>query len=130
MNNPSALAQLRKAFDAQVSNSPDVITGQRPAMVSDGFGGLVPDPTGATTSYTFTGRLSHERSGVKAVQEVPSGLDTALSLFLQWPWTVTVKEGEIITARGKKFKVGAVDPIKKFGGVYCYHAPLYPAGTA
>ena len=129
MNNPTALSQLRKAFADQVSNSPDVITGERLPLISDGFGGFVPDPSGTPVPFTFTGRLSHKINGVRSVQEVPSGLDTDLSLFLQWPHTVTVKANEVITARGKQFKVGAVDPIQKFGGVYCYQATLYPAGT-
>lgn len=89
-----------------------------------------PNPFSGTTTLSFTGRLSHERAGVRPVEQVPSGLDTALSLFLQWAWNVTVNENEIINARGRLFKVGAVDPIKKFGGVYCNQAPLYPAGSA
>jgi len=129
VNNPAALAQLRKGFDAQIAMSPDVVTGSRLPMIDDGFGGTVPDPAGTPVPFTIEGRLSHERNGVNSVHEVPSGLDTALSLFLQWRWNVTVKEGEVITARGRQFRVGVVDPIKKFGGVYCNQAPLYPAGA-
>lgn len=98
-------------------------------MADAGFGGTVADPFVATTTVTFVGRLSHERAGVRPVENVPSGLDTALSLFLQWRWDQTVNNDEVISARGRAFKVGFPDPIKKFGGVYCYQAPLYPAGS-
>lgn len=99
-------------------------------MVDDGFGGQVADPFGATTTVTFVGRLSHERNGVRPVENVPSGLDTALSLFLQWRYDQTVNNDEVLSARGRLFKVGFPDPIKKFEGVYCNQAPLTPAGSA
>lgn len=124
-----ALDQLRKGFDRLIADSPDSITLRRPTMVDDGFGGQVADPSGATTTVLFVGRLSHERNIVNRSELVPSGLDTALSLFLSWRWDQTVNEGETIEARGRVFKVGVVDPIKKFGGVYCNQAPLYPAGS-
>lgn len=41
---------------------------------------------------------------------------------------MTVYDDEIISARGKCFKVGVVDAIDKFGGVHCYQAPLVPSG--
>lgn len=72
--------------------------------------------------------MSHERKQLESAGEYPSGLDTNLGLFLQWPYNVTVYEGEIIAARGKCFKVGVVDAIIKFGGVHCYQAPLIPSG--
>lgn len=122
MNNPAALAQLRKAFREHIAQSPEVVSIDRPTDPSDPFSFKV--------TFTFTGRLSHEATGAsKYLTEFPSGLDTNLSLFLQWPYNVAVYENEIVTARGKTFKVGVVDAIKKFGGVHCYQAPLYPAGT-
>ena len=72
--------------------------------------------------------MSHERRQLESTSEYPSGLDTNLGLFLQWPYNVAVYEGEIISARGKCFKVGVVDAIIKFGGVHCYQAPLVPSG--
>jgi len=99
-------------------------------MVSDGFGGQVADPFGRTTTISFVGRLSHERIGTRPAETVATGLDTALSLFLQWRFDQTVNNDEVILARGRLFRVGFPDPIKKFGGVYCYQAPLYPAGAA
>jgi hypothetical protein len=88
------------------------------------------DPFARTTTVTYTGRLSHERAGVKEVQEFPSGLDTALTLCLQSPWNVAPVDGEIIVARGKAYKAGPVDPLKRFGGVHRNQSPLYPAGSA
>lgn len=128
MDNRMALKQAREAYAFHIAQSPDTVTGARAAMVPGGFGGMVPDPFGTKVPFTVTVRLSHERHGVSQQQETPAGLDTALSLFLQWPWNVTFLENDIITARGRKFKVGPPDALKKFGGIQGWQAPLIPAG--
>jgi len=122
MNNPAALAQLRKAFREHIAQSPDVIELDRPTDPTD--------PFSVVTTLTFTGRLFHENRGnVTTLSEYPSGLDTNLGMAFEWPYNVTVYENEIIRARDKQWKVGIPDPIKKFGGVHHFQAPLYPAGT-
>lgn len=123
MNNTSALNQLRKTFALHVAQSPDSVTIRRS---TDSI-----NPFAPTVTIVLTARLSHERSRkIDRVGDYPSGLDTDLGLFLQWPWNIIVNENEVIQARGKLYKVGVVDPIKKFGGVHCHQAPLYPAGDA
>lgn len=86
-------------------------------------------PFSVTVQTTIKARVSHERrGGVNSAMEWPVGLDSNLSLFLQWAWNKVFYENDIIAARGRLFKVGVVDPIMKFGGVHCYQAPLTPAG--
>jgi len=122
MNNLTALSQLRKASSDHIAQNPETIVMRRTTDAAD--------PFARTATVTYTGRLSHERAGVKVNQEFPSGLDTALTLYLQSPWNIAPEDGEIISARGKAYKAGPVDPLKRYGGVHCNQSPLYPAGDS
>lgn len=122
------LLQARVAIAFQIAQSPDSVVIRRPMMIPDGFGGMMPDPFGDTVDATIVGRLSHERQGVNPQQQEPAGLDTSLSLFLLWKHSDVVSENEVITARGRLYKVGVVDALKKFNGVIAFQAPLIPAG--
>lgn len=128
VNNRMMLGQMREAFAFHIAQSPDTVSIRRRPLVPDGFGGMVTDPFGATTVVTMVARLAHERFGVQDQQVQPVGLDTAMSLFIIWPWDLTVNENEIIEARGRLFKVGVPDALKKFGGIQGWQAPLIPAG--
>lgn len=128
MDNRSLLKQARKAVDFRIAQSPDVVTVDRVPMIPDGLGGLMPDPTGTISTVSIRARVSHERQGPIGNSTTPAGLDTALSLYLQWPFDVSLREGETIATRGRKFRLGPPDALVKFGGTIEYQAPMYPAG--
>jgi hypothetical protein len=128
MDNRVLLNQARKGIAFQIAQSPESIAVERQPMVPDGFGGLMPE--GEPQTLTYVVRISHERSGVQQTQTMPQGLDTSLTLWILGNHTLILREGETITAagRGRKFRVGVVDALKKFEGIMAYQAPLYPAG--
>jgi len=87
------------------------------------------DPWGGTTTKTFTGRISHEKRGVPDLTTGNAGLSTNLNRFLTVEYDVDfLVVGDIITdADSKQWKLGAVDPLSKFGGIHGYQIPLEEA---
>ncbi len=128
MDNRVLLQQARKAIAFQIAQSPESITIPRQGMAPDGFGELMPD--GDPEDVELVVRISHERSGVQQTGLVPSGLDTSLSYWILANHLAELREGETVSApgRGRKFRIGVVDTLKKFEGVTAFQAPLYPAG--
>ena len=80
----------------------------------------------ATTPRKIKGRISHERSIIDSSQPTTAGQSTALSKFLSYPYTEgALQKGDIITdAESRKWRIGQPDPLRKFGGVFGYQAPL------
>jgi len=130
MDNRNQLQQVRKGIAFQIAQSPDTIIVSRVPNVPDGFGGLMPDPSGIPVEFRYVVRLSHERSGVRQQEQQPSGVDTALSQWVLGNHLLVLNEGEVFesVAQGRRYKVGVVDALRKFGGVTAYQAPLFPAG--
>ncbi len=128
MDNRVLLQQARKSIAFQIAQSPESVTIPRQSMVPDGFGGLMPD--GNPEDVELIVRISHERSGVQQTGLMPSGLDTSLSYWILANHIAELREGEALTApgRGRKFRIGVVDMLKKFDGIIAFQAPLYPAG--
>jgi len=87
------------------------------------------DPWSGSTQKPFTGRISHERKTISNLQVGTVGLDTNLGRFLSVEYDVDfLKVGDIITDENSKgWKLGAVDPLSKFGGVHGYQIPLEEA---
>lgn len=87
------------------------------------------DPWSAATTKEFSGRISHERSGPVDLAPGTAGLSTNLVRFLSVEYTVDfLIVGSLITDQnGKKWKLGPVDPLEKFGGIYGYQIPLEEA---
>lgn len=115
------LKQARTGFRSLISENRQTIT---VAVSPDPS-----DPWAANTNKEFSGRISHERSGVPDLGSVPSGLSTNLQRFLSVEYTVDfLKLGDVITDQnGKQWKLGPVDPLEKFGGIHGYQAPLEEA---
>ncbi len=128
MDNRVLLQQARKSIAFQIAQSPETITIPRQPMAPDGFGGLMPD--GDPEDVELVVRISHERSGVQQTGLVPSGLDTSLSYWILANHLAELREGETLSApgRGRRFRIGVVDMLKKFDGITAFQAPLYPAG--
>lgn len=121
------LAQLRRSYKTLIDRNPTTITIERMPMVDDGFGGEIEDPFGTPEVAAIKCRLSHERAIVPDNNSAPSGLSTNLQRYITVAHDVDIFEGDVFTALEKDWKIGPVDPLVKFGGVYGYQAPLVEA---
>lgn len=125
MNNKILLKQARSGIKALINESPFTVTKSVYPLVSDGFGGMVEDPTGTPVPSTIKIRISHERRQTFLNSEKPSGLSTDLQRFAMWAYDVTMEEGDSITGiADKNYRIGPVDPLYKFGGIIGYQAKL------
>lgn len=125
MNNANLLRQARKAIMQKIALSPSVINMITTPLVSDGFGGTIPDPFGVPTSVSKTVRISHQRSQVPENETKNTGLSTNLSRFVLSDYKTLLTEGcEISSYAGKKYKIGVVDTLENYGGIIGYEAPL------
>lgn len=122
MNNAVMLNQLRRGVALQISISPEPIEFVRPIKIPDGFGGTMDGPRSVKTSTTV--RISHRRAGVQVLETTANGLDTGFGLFVLADHNTILIENEMVTARGRKWRVGPVDALVKCGGVVAYQAPL------
>ena len=88
------------------------------------------NPWAKEDKFKFSGRISHESSRqAPDLNPSPAGLSTNLQRFISLEYTVNfLKKGDIIIDQNdKKWKLGPVDPLEKFGGIHGYQAPLEDA---
>lgn len=124
MNN-NLLRQARKAIQHKIKLSPTVLNMITLPLISDGFGGTMPNPSGPPVDVPIKVRVSHERNQVPKNEEKNTGLSTNLSRFVSSDYKTVITEGlEISSYEGKKYKIGAVDTLEKYGGIIGYQAPL------
>lgn len=124
MSNKMALKQLRDSIKKQIKESKSTITGSREPTISDGFGGTMPDPSGTPTIYTANVRISHERVAVQENQTNPVGLSTSFSKFLLTDYFCPCQENDKINDGTDNYKVGPVDQLVRYDGVFASQAPL------
>lgn len=124
------LKQARDGVYKIINESLDTIIIQRQALIDDGFGGQVPDPFGETETHTLTVRLSHERKYPGTLGETSAGMSTNLQRFILAGWEDYIEEGDVFETDEGSWKIGPVDPLKKFGGIIGYQAPLSDAAAA
>jgi len=115
------LKQARKGFKASIDENRQSLS---ISVLADPT-----DPWGVATISTFTGRISHERRSVSNLEVGNAGFSTNLGRFLSVEYNVDfLKFGDIVTdANEKDWKLGAVDPLTKFGGIHGYQIPLEEA---
>lgn len=118
------LNQARASIKLLIAESPSIASFSYVPLVDNGFGTMIPDPTKTAVTSKERVRLSHEQSGVQTNEETPAGLGSSYSLFILTEYSSRIYENLVITADGLKWKVGVVDKLKKFGGVYGLQAPL------
>lgn len=124
-NNRMALAQLRRGITAKINESLSTITGERIPMVDDGFGGQTIDPSGTPVEYSARVRISHERISVQDNESTPVGFSSSLGLFLLTDYSGPCQENDQVTDQnGRVYKVGPIDQLVRFGGVYATQTPL------
>lgn len=122
MSNKMLLKQARAGFKQLINENRSSFSVEKETDSSN--------PWADTTNPTFTGRISHESSRqAPDLSQNPAGLSTDLQRFLLVEYNVNfLSRGEIITdSDGKRWKLGPVDPLKKFGGVHGYQSPLEEA---
>lgn len=125
--NRQALIQQRNAIKQMIKESPENITIFYKNMVSDGMGGEVEDPTGTEIQDLILCRLDHERKFPGNYNTAPVGLSTNLARFILTDWETEIFVNGHFSAIDKEFRIGAVDPIIKYGGIIAYQAPLIEA---
>jgi hypothetical protein len=125
MNNANLLRQARKAIIHKIALSPSTITIISYPLISDGFGGTMPNPMGTAISSSKTVRISHQRNQVPENELKNTGLSTSLSRFILSDYKTPLTEGtDVSSYLGKKYKIGAVDSLEKYGGIIGYQAEL------
>ena len=126
MINKSLLAQARKGQDYLIKENPETFTYTKnnTPTIPIGWDGS------STTAYTFEGRLSHETSIIPQAEGNQAGMSTNLKRFFTCGYLIDyLQRDDIITdSKGKDWKLGVIDPLEKFGGIYGYQAWLYNAG--
>lgn len=91
------------------------------------MGGEVEDPFGDPIPYEIKCRIDHERKFPGNLDLASMGFSTNLARFVLVDCETTIYINDTLEEIGKGFKIGVVDPIKKFGGVIAYQAPLIEA---
>lgn len=124
------LKQARNGVKKLIEESPETIVIIRQPMKDDGFGGQVPDPFGTPTEHTYKVRIAHERGNPDMLTDTSAGMSTNLQRHLLADYLTDIKHGDIFEALGRSWKIGPVDPLKKFNGVIGYQAPLTDASAA
>lgn len=119
-----ALKQLRDSIKKQIKENESSITGTRLPLISDGFGGMMPDPSGTATNYTAKVRISHERPAVQENEINPVGLSTSFGKFVETDYSCPCQEYDVINDGTDNYKVGPVDQLVRYGGVFASNAPL------
>lgn len=126
----SNLAQERDGIKKKIDENPTTIIVYRVPLISDGFGGMIPNPFGTEAQHVFRVRISHERKGPDANVQNPAGLSTGLSRFILADHKSGIEEGDLFDAIGMAWRIGPVDPLYSHGGIKGYQAPLFEASEA
>jgi len=121
------LKQERKGIKRLINESPVYLTLYRKPLVSDGMGGFVEDPYSESVQHEIKCRIDHEKKFPGNTNLAGVGFSTSLSRFILVDWGTEIYENDTLEEIGKGFKIGAIDPIKKYGGVVAYQAPLIEA---
>jgi len=125
--NTLALRQARDMIQGIIDESPVSVIVYRDVFIDNGFDRLVADPFHVGAPQNLRGRISHEKKAVEAVATTSAGLSTALSRYFLTNHKTEIREGEVFEAIGKRWRIGPVDVLRKFGGIVGYQAPLVEA---
>lgn len=128
MNNRELLKQARAGFKAIISENKDAVIIFRQPLVDDLFGGLTEDPTGTPVGVVIPCRISHEAKGPQEQQNAPAGTVNNMTRFISVCYNIEINQKETFESIGHLWEIGKVDPLKKFGGVIGYQAPLIERG--
>lgn len=131
MNNKSQLKQQRKMQIDLINVSPETMAIVTYNQIDNGFGVMVDNLSSPLGTVTLKYRVFHEQKRPDGNSESPGGFSTNLSRAIMTDYLndLTQAQDLSITYEGAKYKIGAVDPLKKFEGVYGYQAPLEAANN-
>lgn len=115
------LKQARKGMKALIDEDRQEMSVDIPGDSSD--------PWSTPVTKTFSGRISHESSSVPDLGSSTIGLSTNLNRFLSVEHDVDfLITGALVTDKnGRQWKLGAIDPLEKFGGICGYECPIEEA---
>lgn len=130
MRDRALVLQARDAIERLVGENPSSVTMQRRAVVDDGFGGTVEDPSGATVPVVLRCRVSHQGAGPFLLGAASVGFSTNLGRYVLTDHLNAPVEGDYFELLGRGWRVGPVDPLVRFGETVGYQAPLVDAGEA
>jgi hypothetical protein len=129
MNQKQRLKQARKGIKFSINESPETGIIYRKSLKSDGFGGLIEDPFGEEEINIIKYRLSHEKKLPGNYEPSPAGFTSNYQRFILVDYETIIYENDVFESEQaqKRYKIGVVDPLIKFGGVIGYQAPLIEA---
>lgn len=129
MNLKQKLKQARDGIKFTINEDPETLIVYRRKLIDDGFGGLIEDPYNNEKPSIIKGRISHERKQHGNYQPSPSGFTSNYARYLTVDYETIIYENDFFESERdqKRYKVGVVDPLRKFGGIIGYQAPLLEA---
>lgn len=124
MRREAALAQARRGIAEKIAINKSVLTISRQPTRVNSAGETVPDPYGTPQSLSRVARVSREQEGPFSYDTTEAGIGAEnLARFILFAHTTDIQEGD----RFDEWTVGAVDPIRKYGGLIGYQAKLKEA---
>lgn len=118
------LKQAKDMIRRSINESPTTITLTVYPTKDNSFGEQVPDLDAAGTEISRVVRISHESGVVSKFQTYDAGLDSNNGLFLLADHTFDGIEGQTFTYDSRTWRIGNLDTLRKFGGVYGYIGQL------
>jgi hypothetical protein len=125
VNVRAALTQQRAAIDRTIRDNPVDLVLTRYPLVDNGTDKLVRDPSGVPTDYRVQGRLAPQRLGVQTPTGSAAGLATADEHFLLVRHDAEIVEADEFEYNERRWRVGPVEDVYRYGGVAARQAPVY-----
>lgn len=119
--------QEREHIMRHVADNKSIVLVYRKAMVDDGFGGTVENPYDSGTPTTLKCRLFLDKRGPEGYEGNSIGLDAFGSWGILSDYKNEIFENDTFEARGRRYRIGVVTELNRFGGIVGYQAPLIEA---
>lgn len=117
------LYQAMRAFEGTIKLNGTAVTFGVQFTADNGFGEQI--PSGEVIEHKEIVRISRSGSGPDKNQDLPSGLGTNFSYFMEAFWDTAIVEGMTISDGVAAYRVGPVLALKIQGEVYGVRAPLF-----
>lgn len=128
MNNRGSLKQARFGQTHRIGIDPmKMNVSRRTATKTDSTGKPVIDYTQPPATVSLTVRVMHEASGPVPLGPAPAGQSSNLGRMVMSDYRNVIQTDDLLVYEGVQYKVGKVDTLRKFGGIYGYQAPLTEA---
>lgn len=122
--NYAILKNARNIFKQELKKNGKIYSYGTYPLVDNGFSVMIQDLSAARTYINILARIALERRGPVGDGIAPVGLSTNLSRFILTAWDQPLVQDGIIIDDLREYKIGAVTPLEKFGGIYAYQSVL------